>query len=207
MPYSLKHKQETRARIVDCAHRLFNHRGFAAVSIDDIMAEAGLTRGGFYNHFNAKEDLYAETLMAYAVRRGQDNADLPQCGPETARAMINRYVSKPHLENLDGHCPLMALPSDVSRAGAAARAAYRNVLESMIVLFEKSLSPKDGLSSRQQGIALAATCVGAMVLARTIDDPDMADEICAASAACACNAIGPAETPQNGHRTMANATR
>lgn len=207
MPYSLKHKQDTRARIVDSAHRLFNRRGFAAVSIDDIMAEAGLTRGGFYNHFKAKEDLYAETLMAYAVRRGQNNADLSQCGQETARAMINRYVSKPHLDNLDGHCPLMALPSDVSRAGAAARAAYRDVLESMIVLFEESLSPKDGLSSRQQGIALAATCVGAMVLARTIDHPDMADEICVASAAFACNAVGPAETPQKSDDTVADANR
>lgn len=207
MPYSLKHKQETRARIVDSAHRLFNRRGFAAVSIDDIMAEAGLTRGGFYNHFEAKEDLYAETLMAYAIRRGQDNDNLPQCNPETARLMVNRYVSRPHLEDLDGHCPLMALPSDISRAGAAARAAYQDVLESMIRLFEISLSPKDGLSSRQQGIALAATCVGAMVLARTIDDTDLADEICAASAAFACNAIESVEPQQAGHEPAAGTIR
>lgn len=207
MPYSRQHKRETRARIIESAHRLFNRRGFAAVSIDDIMADAGLTRGGFYNHFKAKEDLYAEMLIAYAVRRGQDNNDLPQCGPDMARAMINRYVSKPHLENVDGHCPLMALPSDVSRAGTAARAAYRDVLESMISLFERGLEPKDGLNAHQQGIALAATCVGAMVLARTIDDPDLANDICTASAAFACNAIDPPASTLSGPHESAGANR
>ncbi|MCR9138825.1 MAG: TetR/AcrR family transcriptional regulator [Alphaproteobacteria bacterium] len=207
MPYSRQHKRETRARIIESAHRLFNRRGFAAVSIDDIMAEAGLTRGGFYNHFKAKEDLYAEMLVAYAVRRSRDNDDLPQCGPDMARAMINKYVSKPHLEDVDGHCPLMALPSDVSRAGTAARAAYRDVLESMISLFEPGLEPKDGLSARQQGIALAATCVGAMVLARTVDDPDLANEICTASAAFACNAIGSDKTAQGSRQAATGPTR
>ena len=54
MPYTAKHKKNTRARIVECARKLFNRRGFVEVSIDEIMAEAGLTRGGFYNHFNNK---------------------------------------------------------------------------------------------------------------------------------------------------------
>lgn len=62
MPYSTEHKAHTRARIVAAARRLFNHRGFGQVSIDEIMAEAGLTRGGFYNHFRRKDDLYAEAI-------------------------------------------------------------------------------------------------------------------------------------------------
>ena len=62
MPYSANHKAETRARIVESARALFNRHGFTEVSIDEIMASAGLTRGGFYNHFKTKDELYAEAV-------------------------------------------------------------------------------------------------------------------------------------------------
>jgi TetR/AcrR family transcriptional repressor of nem operon len=191
MPYSAQHKQATRARIVESAHHLFNRRGFADVSIDEIMAEAGLTRGGFYNHFRAKEDLFVETLMAYAANRKADNEQSPGCSAESARTLIRRYISSTHLEDIDGHCPLMALPTDISHAGDEARAAYRAVLEAMVDYFEANLEPRDGLSSRQRALALSATCVGAMVLARTVDDRDLARDICSAGAEFACAAVGP----------------
>ncbi len=64
-PYTEQHKQETRKRIIQSARRLFNRHGFADVSIDDIMAGAGLTRGGFYKHFTGKEDLYEEAVLEF----------------------------------------------------------------------------------------------------------------------------------------------
>ena len=67
MPYTVEHKAHTRARIVASARVLFNRRGFDQVSIDDIMREVGLTRGGFYNHFSSKEDLYAEAVRSFAT--------------------------------------------------------------------------------------------------------------------------------------------
>lgn len=190
MPYPPEHKQQVRAEIVKCARRLFNRRGFTAVSIDEIMAAAGLTRGGFYNHFRTKEDLYAETLTAYTAERQAEAPKAPAaCGPDMARQVFELYVSRQHLEDLDTHCPLIALPSDVARAGPTVRAAYQQVLEAMAAMFEASLEPKEGVSTRQQGLALAATCVGAMVLARTIDDADFAEEICDAARDFACNAL------------------
>jgi AcrR family transcriptional regulator len=63
MPYTKEHKEKTRARIVDSARRLFNRHGFTGVSIGHIMVEAGLTRGGFYNHFGTKEKLYAAVVV------------------------------------------------------------------------------------------------------------------------------------------------
>ncbi|HEY5081520.1 MAG TPA: TetR/AcrR family transcriptional regulator [Bauldia sp.] len=65
MPYTSEHKQETRTRIIQSARRLFNRNGFADVSIDDIMGEAGLTHGGFYKHFAAKEDLYHAAVLQF----------------------------------------------------------------------------------------------------------------------------------------------
>ena len=104
--------------------------------------------------------------------------------------LIQRYISTTHLDDIDGHCPLMALPSDISHAGPEARAAYRQVLEAMVGYFETSLGPENGLSARQWALALSATCVGAMVLACTVDDVDLAHEICAAGAGFACAAVG-----------------
>src|ERR1700704_1176038 len=62
MPYTAEHKQATRERILESARRLFNDKGFAEVSIDEVMDKAGLTRGGFYRHFRDKSELYAEAV-------------------------------------------------------------------------------------------------------------------------------------------------
>ncbi len=192
MPYPARHREKTRARIVECARELFNRNGFTEVSIDEIMARAGLTRGGFYSYFDAKEDLYAEALTAYAAQRESENPPAPERNPEIARSMVNRYVSRGHLDDLDGHCPLIALSSDVSRSGSNARAAYQQVFEGLVKVFEHNHVPDSGQSSRQQALALAATCVGAMVVSRTIEDLPLADEICDAVRRFVCDSVAPA---------------
>jgi len=193
MPYPSDHKPQVRARIVTRARELFTRRGFTEVSIDEIMAAAGLTRGGFYNHFKTKDELYAETLAAYAsARRDEAPTDPCEYGPELARQLLSQYVSRQHLDNVDGHCPLMALPSDVSRAGPAVRAAYKEVLEALSGMFEACLGEGKDATARQRGLAIAATCVGAMVLARTIDDEALADEVCEAARAFAGDFMEPA---------------
>lgn len=109
MPYPPEHKPEIRARIVKCARQLFNRRGFTEVSIDDVMAAAGLTRGGFYNHFKTKEDLFIETLNAYRRERQEEAPeDFSGCGAEVVRRMFMMYVSRQHLDDVEGHCPLIA---------------------------------------------------------------------------------------------------
>jgi len=190
MPYPTEHKQQTRERIVVCARQLFNRRGFSEVSIDEIMDMAGLTRGGFYNHFETKSDLYVETLVDFAMQRESCAKNSEHYGPEVARQIFEKYVSRQHLENLDDHCPLMSLSSDVARAGPKVRAAYQRVLEALASVFESNVNAINTLSARQQGLAIAATCVGAMVLSRTVDDPELADEICEAARAFGADAIG-----------------
>src|SRR5690242_16470181 len=102
MPYSAAHKSQTRERIVESARRLFNRHGFNEVSIDQIMAEAGLTRGGFYNHFHTKEELYCEALSAFARANPTDRwpevqVDMSGAGPRRARGIIAAYLSRQHL--------------------------------------------------------------------------------------------------------------
>lgn len=183
MPYSSEHKLETRTRIVRNARKLFNTHGFSEVSIDQIMASAGLTRGGFYNHFRNKDELYVEAMDRYSADRMEEMSGEPMpCGPETALQIVKAYVSQQELDDLEGQCPLIALPSDVARANPAVRAAYQRVLEGLVGMFESNLAPSTGpVAARKQALALAATSIGAMVLARTVADVALATEICDAA--------------------------
>ncbi len=181
MPYSSDHKAAVRKRIVEHARILFNRKGFAEVSIDDIMAEVGLTRGGFYNHFRNKDELYAEAVASFLGGRGKawrDEAGVEpeNGGPETVRAMIDSYLSPEHLGDLDGQCPMIALPSDVARSTPETRAAFGKLLTAMVWLFENNL-PEEQEAGHDSALALSALCVGGMVLSRTLDDADMADDV------------------------------
>lgn len=181
MPYTKEHKRNTRARIVQSAQRLFNRYGFAEVSIDDIMAEAGLTRGGFYNHFGNKEELYAAVVAQ--ILEGTP-AGLWSCDrvEDAIPAFVAAYLSQSHLDNREKCCSLMALPSDVARSGEPVRRAYRQVFEHMVGNLERGLS---GPERRGQALAVAALCIGGMAVARAVDDADLANEIREAARATA----------------------
>lgn len=181
MPYSSEHKQRTRARIVEGARILFNRHGFESVSIDMVMAEVGLTRGGFYNHFKSKEELFAAAVSGFLMGRGAQwraaaGVDPENPAPEMASQMIAGYLSPEHLGDLDGQCPMIALPSDIARSNPEVQEAYQELLTAMVGLFETSLE-RQKADARHTALVLAALCVGGMVLARTLPDSELAEEV------------------------------
>jgi len=104
MPYLPEHRERTRERIIRSSQVLFNRHGFEAVSIDEIMANAGLTRGGFYRHFRKKSDLYAEAI-ALALHEAPVNR-LPGVSvdfeaADAAQQVIRAYLSREHFDNVD----------------------------------------------------------------------------------------------------------
>jgi AcrR family transcriptional regulator len=180
MPYPADHKSETRARILKSARHLFNRMGFAEVTIDEIMADAGLTRGGFYSHFDTKEELYAEAITQF-IHDGPEPwqrkyVDPLSQGADLARMIVDAYLSREHFDDRDGSCPMIGLPSDTARAGDGVRAAYREVLQMMAGAFEMNL-PAAEIPARERALVLVALCVGGMVLSRAIDDAALADDI------------------------------
>lgn len=185
MPYSAVHKAETRNRIIEAARVLFNRHGFEAVTIEMVMELAGLTRGGFYNHFDSKEALYGEAVAAFLGGRGaewhaQANIDPNNVTQETALRMVNAYLSDDHKNDIDGQCPMIALPSDIARAGEEVQSAYQNLLEAMVGLLNDSLQKDSQLANRQEhdrALSLAALCVGGMVIARTMPNSQLADDV------------------------------
>jgi AcrR family transcriptional regulator len=179
MPYSSEHRELVRGKIVQSARRLFNRHGFNAVSIDDIMADAGLTRGSFYAYFDTKSDLYATSITAILSEKSIENWDGVSVDPraqDVAAEIIGDYLSVSHFENVDGTCPLVALPNDVSRTEQSVKRAFESVLKVLIDIFEQGLERK-GDAARKRALAIAALCVGGMVLARTIEDRALADEL------------------------------
>jgi AcrR family transcriptional regulator len=181
MPYSIEHKEQTRSKIVESARILFNRHGFQGVTIDMVMTKAGLTRGGFYNHFKNKEALFSAAVSGFLTGRGatwrSDAGVEPEAlSPEMAERMIDGYLSSEHLNDLDGQCPMIALPSDAARATPEVQQSYQELLDAMVWLFEKSLEDCPG-GKRREALSMAALCVGGMVLARTLPNSKLADEV------------------------------
>jgi TetR/AcrR family transcriptional repressor of nem operon len=185
MSHPPSQKADTRERILKSARHLFNRYGLAAVTIDQVMAEAGLTRGGFYKHFNTKEALYAEAIAAFDCsdpgiwqreRWQRAHIEPGARGEVLAQFIVRAYLSHEHLEDREASCPLIGLPSDVAREGESVKAAYRQVLERMVRAFEANLAPPKG-PVRPRALAMVSLCVGGMVLARAIDDSALADEL------------------------------
>lgn len=181
MPYTAEHKQETRTRIIKSARRLFNRNGFAEVTIDEIMDDAGLTRGGFYKHFAAKEDLYTAAVLQFICNDMPEHWQRTHIDPQArgralARMIVDAYLSREHYDDRDASCPMIALPSDVARGNRGVKDAFRQVLQMILTVFEDN-APRGKMSKRDQALATAATVIGGMVLARALDDPELSDEL------------------------------
>jgi len=188
VPYPAGHRERVRKKIIDSARRLFNRRGFESVSINEIMADAKMTHGGFYSYFGSKSDLYAEVLSCFftdpewkscweGVHVDLSSSDV---GPQVVRA----YLSRQHYEDVENSCPMVALPTDVARSGTSAKRAFETVFRAMVSVLERSMADK-GKPRKSKAQAIAALCIGGMVVARTMVDRPAADELRRACAAMA----------------------
>lgn len=180
MPYAEGHHAATKRKIVDSARRLFNRHGFDHVSVDQIMEGAGLTRGGFYSYFESKSDLYAEVLGCFFTdpewKNCWEGVEVDLSSAEVAPQVIRAYLSRQHYEDVENSCPMVALPTDVSRSGKKARQAFETVFAAMVNVLERGLL-KERRKPHAMAQALAALCVGGMVVARAMENRKSADEL------------------------------
>jgi AcrR family transcriptional regulator len=173
MPYTAEHKAKTRAKIVDAARGLFNRHGFEQVTIDQVMSRAKLTRGGFYNHFASKDELFAEAVASYrtcnplAIKLAASKKPVPE-PRRLARMLVELYLSEEVLGDPDRHCPLYALPSDVARSGPTPQLAYTELIRGMTHVFEAALEGTP--TAKRDAEVIVTLCVGGMVLSRTTND-------------------------------------
>jgi TetR/AcrR family transcriptional repressor of nem operon len=177
MPYPAGHRERMRKKIVESARRLFNRRGFENVSVDSIMAHAGLTRGGFYSYFDSKSDLYAEVLGCFFTdpnwKSRWKGVHVDLASPDAGPQIVQAYLSRQHFDDVENSCPMIALPSDVARCDERVKTAFETVFKAMVTLLGREVT--DG--SQKTAMAIAALCIGGMVVARSMNDRDLSDGI------------------------------
>jgi TetR/AcrR family transcriptional regulator, transcriptional repressor for nem operon len=180
MPYSRGHRTEVRDRIVASARRLFNRSGFESVSIDSIMEDAGLTRGGFYAYFKSKSDLYVEALACFFTdpnwKNKWEGVEIDAASPEAASQIVRAYLSRQHFDDVDNSCPMVALPNDVARSDEKVRDAFNGVFRAMVLMLGRDVK-STAREPEDTALAIAALCVGGMVLARALSDTSLADRL------------------------------
>lgn len=167
-----------RERIVDVAARLFREKGYDGIGVADLMKNAGLTHGGFYGHFASKEDLMIEACQ-HALNKSLEGwrAKVASDPQRALPAIIENYLTTRHRDQPGGGCPAAAMGVDAARMSPGARPAFTQATQQQFALLQDLLRDGAPEARRQQAIATFAAMVGAMVLARSVDDEALSAEI------------------------------
>ena len=183
MRYSDTHKQETRKKVVRAAAAAVRVKGPDGVGVAEIMAEAGLTHGGFYAHFPNKEALVAAAVEeAFGQSRRRFARMTEGMAPgEALTAFVESYVSSDHRDNPQRGCPISTLTSDLPRQGPLVRRAFDTGVANLIARLEAWLPERDPAARRTLASSLMAEMAGAVALARAVSDERLAEQLLDAS--------------------------
>lgn len=192
-------KEASHERIVDAGARAIRREGYDAVSIARVMKEASLTHGGFYAHFDSKEAM----LVALTDRAGADSVAAfsriaAAAPPEHALpALLRAYLAPAHIAQPDTGCPIAALGSEMRRQAPIVRRAATRCIKEMIDLVARQSDDWGQPQAHQRALTTLTTLVGAVVLARAIDEPALSEQVLQAASAHLepAQACSPAEPP------------
>jgi TetR/AcrR family transcriptional repressor of nem operon len=174
----------SRERVLDAAARLFRERGLDGVGVADIMKSAGLTHGGFYGHFDSKEDLMAQAcLRAFDSSAERWRKAAARSGARALPGIVKSYLSTRHRDAPGAGCAVATLATDAVRQGPQVRRALTQGVLAQVETLARLVPGRTSASRRRKALAAYAAMVGAMVLARAVDDPKLSEEILAAAAA------------------------
>ena len=175
MRYKENHKEETHKKIVEMAAREFRTRGFDGIGIGPLMSQLKLTNGGFYAHFEDKENLIAEAMSsALEQSLGYIVQALEQGG---ITSLINYYTSDIHRDNPGWGCPLPSLTAEEARRPIQSRESFTRDYSRIIETVVPYVSG-DTLEQRAEKVhALFTSLIGAVSLARAVSDPVLSDRI------------------------------
>ena len=179
MRYAESHRRQTHSRIVENASYGLRQKGAEGVSVVDLMKLAGLTHGGFYNHFDSRAALVGEAIafaMDQMTERWKKLANGKANG-ERFEALIADYLSPRHRDNPRQGCALPTLAIDVARSSPSERRAFASKLEKMIDVVVELLPDEEPEQARQIATGAIATMVGSMVLSRAVGAGKLSDRI------------------------------
>lgn len=173
-------KDESHQRIVRTAAARFREKGVDGIGVADLMADAGLTHGGFYRHFGSREDLVAEAVER-ALRDGSDAVAaleaLDQPPAAVLALLVDGYLSLAHRDQLASSCAVTTLAGDVARSSERARDAYTAQVNRYLELLTRLIAGDKQKARRAKALAALATLVGAVSMARAVNDDKLSREL------------------------------
>ena len=182
MGHSRADKRQHHEQIVGVAATRFREDGIDRVGVAELMHEAGLTHGGFYRHFETRDELVAEAVERALHDGGQAMAAVAESPHDPLAAVIDAYLSTTHRDNLGTSCAVTTLAADVARTNPRARAAYTSQVGVYIEMLMRPAAARTCRSRRATAITALSTLVGAVSMARAVDDEALSREILASAA-------------------------
>jgi TetR/AcrR family transcriptional regulator, transcriptional repressor for nem operon len=182
MRYPAEDTAERHERILDAASQMFRCNGFDGVSVAAVMKAAGLTHGGFYAHFESKDALAAASVER-ALAETLSLADQAGEAAEPLAAFVAGYLSAEHRDDPAQGCTMAALASEISRAGGPVRHTFTAQVRTLLDRIAGTFFPTRRTKARAEAIVTLSTLVGALLIARAVDDPALSAEILAANRA------------------------
>lgn len=170
-------KDATHERIVAVAARAIRRSGYEGTGVADIMKEAGLTHGAFYAHFASREVMLTEAAARACAESAAAAADVVASVPSdrALASMLSAYLSKEHVARADVGCPLAALGSETSRQAPEVRRVVTRHIKEVIDLVARQSPDWGQPGAHERALVTIATMVGALMLARAVDDPGLSD--------------------------------
>ncbi len=188
MGYSQAQKQANHDRIVDAAIDLFRLHGLGGIGVADVMRAAGLTHGGFYSHFESRDALVAEALAkAFAVDERRLEKAMAKTGKPAKEAMIEAYLTPLHRDNPAVGCTAAALAADIARGDPQARAIFTEQMRRYADRVAAVLP--DGPHAQADALFAFSALLGALLIARAVDDPALSDAVLDAARRNLINAL------------------
>lgn len=172
MRYSDDHKAKTHQRIIEEAARLFRRDGIGATGLQPLMKTLGLTHGGFYAHFKSKDEL-VETALTHSAEQLSGQTQQLFAGEAPLATFIRSYLSSAHCANPAEGCPLPTMSAELGQRGQASPVTDQ-LIQERLKSIEDCLS---GDNAAEQSVALLSTMVGALVLARSVSDPELSQRL------------------------------
>jgi TetR/AcrR family transcriptional repressor of nem operon len=177
-------KAASHDRILDIAAARIRRDGIGSLAVAELMKEAGLTHGGFYRHFDSREHLVAEAAQRALSQGSAWTIAAARLGGQRGyTALVDGYLSTRHRDHPESGCGVAGVAADVARAGGPAGASYtRQVKECLEVLADLIDDPDRQVGEREAVLTLSVL-VGAISMARAVDDPDLSRQILTNAAA------------------------
>ena len=178
MKVSRAQAEKNRDRVIDVAAALFRERGFDGIGLASLMKAAGLTHGGFYGQFKSKEDLAAQASgRALAENLRKWSSVIDGAAGDPLREIVAFYLSEDHRDAPGQGCAVAALGADAARHGGALRSTFTEGVGVYLEILAKIMPGDSTAEKRRKAMATLAEMVGAIVLARAVDDADLSKGI------------------------------